>query len=508
MDESYPMRVMPNTKELPYALYRASQVRAFDRIAIEEFNIPGADLMERAGVQAYQFMRERWPDLSQIVVVCGMGNNGGDGYVIARLASQDGLSVRVLQLGDVSQLKGDARIMAETWTGLGHGIEPFGDLGNPDLIVDSLLGTGLERDITGAWASVVEQINRHPAQVFAIDIPSGLHSDTGRIMGCAIEAAATISFIGLKQGMFTGCGPDCCGEIVFSALEIPARIYARQLLASKRIDWRKLSPRITPRRRSSHKGNFGRLLVIAGNRGYPGAARLAAEAAARSGAGLVTLATHPDHAPSLNLGRPELMVRGISEIQALVPLLRQADALVLGPGLGRDAWAEMCYQAALDAMLPAVVDADGLNLLAEDPQQREHWILTPHPGEASRLLGCKTAGIENDRFAAAEAIQRRFGGVVILKGAGTLICDGGVQPIALCSDGNPGMATGGTGDLLSGILGALIAQGYSFRDAAELGVTLHAAAGDRAARKGEIGLLAGDLLAEMRPLLNRVATGA
>jgi NAD(P)H-hydrate epimerase len=507
MDESYPMRVMPRTGKLPYALYRAEQVRAFDRIAIEEFEIPGAELMERAGDRAYQMIKQRWPDLSEIVVVCGMGNNGGDGYVIARLASEDGLRVRVLQLGDARQLKGDARIMAESWIGLGHPIEPFEDLGNPDLIVDALLGTGLERDVTGSWASAVEQINRHPAPVFAIDIPSGLHADTGRIMGCAIEAAATISFIALKQGMFTGRGPDCCGEIAFDALAIPARIYARQILACRRIDWHKLSAFVTPRRRTAHKGDFGHLLLIAGNRGYPGAARLAAEAAARSGAGLVTLATHPEHAPSLNLGRPELMVRGVSQLQDLAPLLRRADALVVGPGLGRDGWAKVCYRAALDSSLPAVIDADGLNLLAEEPQPRKSWILTPHPGEAARLLGCDTDRIEGDRFAAVTAIQQRFGGTVILKGAGTLIYDGSEQPMALCSEGNPGMATGGMGDLLSGILGSFMAQGYDLRDVAELGVTLHAAAGDRAAAQGEIGLLASDLLPEVRPLLNGDAAG-
>lgn len=496
------MRVMPHTEELPYALYRARQVREFDRIAIEEYDIPGAELMERAGSGAYRFLKQRWPDLSEIVVVCGTGNNGGDGYVVARLASQAGLRVRVLQLGEAPQLKGDALIMAESWTALGHPIEPFEDLGNPDLIVDAVLGTGLERDVTGRWASAIEQINRHPAEVFAIDIPSGLHADTGRIMGCAIEAAATISFIGLKQGMFTGRGPDCCGEIIFDALGIPARVYAHQLLACKRIDWRKRCGLVTPRRRTAHKGDFGHLLVIAGDRGYSGAARLAAEAAARSGVGLVTLATHPDHAHCINLGRPELMVRGVSEVQEIEQLTQRADALVLGPGLGRNAWGEMCYRAALDTTLPVVIDADGLNWLAEWPQQRKNWILTPHPGEASRLLGNDTKRVEYDRFQAAEKIQQRFGGVVILKGAGTLICDGSTQPASLCSDGNPGMATGGCGDVLSGIIGAFMAQDYTNREAAEMGVCLHAAAGDRAAANGEIGLLAGDLLPEVRTLLN------
>ncbi len=502
------MRVMPQIAGLPYALYRANQVREFDRIAIEEFAIPGAQLMERAGSSAYQFMRQRWPELSEIVVVCGMGNNGGDGYVLARLASQAGLEVRVLQLGDARQLKGDALVMADSWTALGHQIEAFGDLagelGHPDLIVDAILGTGLERDVTGHWAAAIEQMNRHPADVLAVDIPSGLHADSGRIMGCAVEAAATISFIGLKQGMFTACGPDCCGEIRFDALDVPAKVYARQRLASKRIDWQKRSVLIGPRRRSAHKGDFGHLLVIAGNRGYSGAARLAAEAAARCGAGLVTLATHPDHAHCLNLGRPELMVRGVAEAPEIEQLMQHADALVVGPGLGRDAWGSMAFGIAADSGLPTLIDADGLYWLAREAQHGDQWILTPHPGEASRLLGCDIPSVERDRFAACQAIQKRYGGTVVLKGAGTLVTDGSDQPPALCSDGNPGMATGGSGDLLSGIIGAFMAQGYTLRDAAELGVCLHAAAGDSAALQGEIGLLASDLLPEIRPLLNKV----
>jgi NAD(P)H-hydrate epimerase len=497
------MRVMPQIEGLPYALYRASQVRELDRIAIEEFSIPGAELMERAGDRAYRFMHQRWPDLSEIVVVCGMGNNGGDGYVVARLASQAGLRVRIMQLGDAQRLKGDALVMAESWRALGQAIEPFGDLGHPDLIVDAILGTGLEREVVGDWASAIEQINRHRAEVLAIDIPSGLHADSGRIMGCAIEAAATISFIGLKQGMFTGRGPDCCGEIRFDALEVPAKVYARQLLACKRIDWRKRSNLVAPRKRSAHKGDFGHLLVVAGDRGYAGAARLAAEAAARSGAGLVTLATHPDHAHCLNLGRPELMVRGVTATREIEQLMQRANALVLGPGLGRDAWGSMAFGAASSSRLPTLIDADGLYWLAQEPRHGEQWILTPHPGEASRLLGCDTPTVEQDRFAACENIQKRYGGTVVLKGAGTLVSDGSTQPPALCSDGNPGMATGGSGDVLSGIIGAFIAQGYALREAAELGVCLHAAAGDRAAAEGEIGLLASDLLGEIRGLLNK-----
>lgn len=497
------MRLMPYTEELPYALYRAGQVRELDRIAIEEFAIPGAELMERAGSRAFQCMQDHWPDLSEVLVVCGMGNNGGDGYVIARLAREAGLQVRVLQLGDVHQLKGDALTMAKAWSSLGQNIEPFeGVTGKPGLIVDAILGTGLEREVVGRWASAIEQINRHQAPVFAVDIPSGLHADSGRVMGCAIEADVTISFIGLKQGMFTGRGPDCCGEVTFDALDVPARIYARQVVAARRIDWQKRSHLVSPRQRSAHKGDFGHLLVVAGDQGYSGAARLAAEAAARSGVGLVTLATHPDHAPFINQGRPELMVNGVTDREDLLRLQKRANCLVLGPGLGRSDWGQRVYRASLESSLPTVLDADALYWLAEYPMHRENWVLTPHPGEASRLLGCDTQMVQNDRFAACEELQLRFGGVVVLKGAGSLISEGAGHPPALCSDGNPGMATGGSGDVLSGIIGASIAQGYSLRDAAELGVCLHAAAGDRASIKGEIGLLASDLLPELRTLLN------
>ena len=497
------MRVLPMTDELPYALYTAAQVREFDRIAIEEFAIPGRDLMERAGSRAFQWMQERWPELNDIVVVCGVGNNGGDGFVVARMAKQAGLRVRVCILGDPAKLKGDARINADAWLEMGQQIESFKSVpGKPDLIVDAILGTGLEREVMDAWATAIDDLNRHQAPVFSLDIPSGLNSDTGRIMGTAIEASATISFIGLKQGMFTGQGPDCCGEIVFDALDLPARIYSRQLLSTRRIDWRKVSPQLLPRRRTAHKGDFGHLLVIGGGPGYPGAIRLAAEAAARTGAGLVTMATHKDHVATLNIGRPELMCRGVDDMEDLAPLIQQANAIVLGPGLGRSEWAERIYLAATGSGLPMVVDADGLNWLAKHPMRRDSRILTPHPGEAARLLGITTAEVQADRFSALDALQRRYGGDVVLKGAGTLIGAGIEHPPALCSEGNPGMATGGTGDLLAGIAGALIAQDYTEREAAELGVCLHAAAGDRAARAGEVGMLAGDLLPELRSLLN------
>jgi NAD(P)H-hydrate epimerase len=490
-------------------MYRAEQVREFDRCAIEEHGIPGAVLMERAGTAAYRMLRKRWPQARDITVLCGVGNNGGDGYVVALLARQEGLVTRVLQLGDPEKLHGDALTMLQRYRQAGGELLPFQGLPRKThVIVDAVLGTGLEREVTGDWAAALEAVNRHRAAVLAIDIPSGLHSDTGRILGTAVRAQATISFIGLKQGMFTGQGPDCCGEVEFSGLEVPATIYSREILASRRLDWRKQSDLLEPRPRSAHKGNFGHVLVLGGASGYTGAARMAAEAALRCGAGLVSLATHPEHAALMNLTRPELMCHGVAEACALDPLLERATAVAVGPGLGRSDWARELLSKVLASNLPLVVDADALNLLAGQGTRRDNWVLTPHPGEAGRLLGVTTADIEADRFTAAHNLWVAYGGTIVLKGAGTLICNGSRTPPAVCSDGNPGMASGGMGDLLTGLIAAFIAQKFEPEEAACMGVCLHAAAGDAAATdSGERGLLASDLLPWFRPLLNPEAGG-
>jgi NAD(P)H-hydrate epimerase len=494
---------MPSSDRLPYALYRAAQVRELDRTAIEDQGIPGTELMERAGRAAYRLLRERWPDARDIVVACGSGNNGGDGYVVARCARMDGLGVRVLQLGDPERMRGDALAMAKAFRDAGGAVEPFQLLPQgAELIVDSLLGTGLEREVVGEWAEAIGNINDHPATVLAIDIPSGLHSDLGRIMGAAVRAEATISFIGLKQGMFTGAGPDCCGEIWFDALHIPAVVYSREVLSARRLDHAKTSGLLGRRRRSANKGSFGHLLVVGGAPGYSGAARLAGEGALRTGAGLVTVATHPDHAAYLNLNRPELMCPAVAETGDLELFLQRATVVAVGPGLGQDAWAKGLFDRILETDLPLVVDADALNLLAKSPKKRDNWVLTPHPGEAARLLKVEIPEIQADRFSSVRRLQDRFGGVVVLKGAGTLVCGPSNKPSGVCDGGNPGMATAGTGDVLTGIVAALIAQGLSPEDAACAGVCLHASAGDAAAEGGERGLIASDLLAEIRPLIN------
>ena len=489
-------RSLPDNDRLPHALYRAAQVRALDRVAIEGHGIPGLTLMRRAGEAAFNLLRRRWPAAQRILVICGIGNNAGDGYVVAKLAHAAGLQASVVQLGDPGRLAGDALTCADAYRAAGGEIEGFEQLpARCDLIVDAVFGTGLEREVVGRWRDALEAVNTHRAPVLALDIPSGLHADSGAVMGVAVRAAATVSFIGLKRGLYTGQGPGCCGEIRFESLQVPAAIYASELLSARRIDWQQQAQRLAPRDGAAHKGDFGHLLVVGGERGLSGAARLAGEAGARAGAGLVSIATRVEHAAMLNLVRPELMVHGVEEPAALAPLLRRATVAAVGPGLGQGAWGRALLGQLLQTRLPLVVDADALNLLAQDPAQRDDWVLTPHPGEAARLLGCSTAEVQVDRFAAIEGLQRRYGGVVVLKGAGTLVWDGSTRPPAVCSDGNPGMASGGMGDLLTGLIAALIAQGFTPAEAAECGVCLHAAAADAAAGEGgERGLLASDLL--------------
>ena len=494
---------LPKIHQLPQALYRADQVRELDRLAIEKYQIPGQVLMERAGEAAWHLIGQRWPRAARLLVVAGTGNNAGDGFVVARLARQAGLAVTVIQLGDRDKLRGDARHHALKYAALAGAWQPFeGRLPPADLVVDALFGTGLERPVTGPWAEAVAAINRHSAPVLALDLPSGLQADTGAVLGTAVQAKATITFIALKQGMFTGEGPAYCGDILFDALEVPARLYGHLLVSARRVDWAQQRDRIQPRRATAHKGHFGHVLAIGGDHGMGGAARLAAEAALRTGAGLVSLATRPEHLAPVLATRPEIMAHGIDDPARLDPLLRRATHLAVGPGLGREAWGRALFEAALAAGRPLVVDADALHLLAEQPVQRDDWVLTPHPGEAARLLDTCVAEVQADRFAAAEAIRRRYGGVVILKGAGTLVVSGGDRRPAVCSDGNPGMASGGMGDLLTGVVAGWMAQGKAPAEAAELAVCLHAAAGDKAARAGRRGLLASDLLSHIRRLAN------
>ncbi len=493
--------------DLPTVLYRAAEVRELDRRAIEDRGVGASELMERAGAAAYSVLRRTWPNAGCVTVLCGSGNNGGDGFVIARLARADGLDVRLVVKPEPADLRGAARLAWDQAQAAGVEARSFSrpELDAADVIVDAMLGTGLDRKIEGTFADWIQAVNAASAPVLAVDIPSGLHADSGHVLGSAIEAALTVSFIGLKVGLFTGEGRACCGRIHFADLDIPAAVYAGIEPAARRVDYATLAAGLPPRRVTAHKGHFGHVLVVGGESGFAGAPRMAAEAAARVGSGLISIATRPEHAGYMAQQRPELMVHGVSKAAELSALLERASVVVVGPGLGQNNWGLSLLGAVLDSSLPLVVDADALNLLATDPVSRDNWILTPHPGEAGRLLNTTAQSIQIDRLAALAELGHRYGGVSVLKGSGTLIGpDDGIP--ALCTDGNPGMASGGMGDVLSGVLGGLLAQFYrrslSLQEIAELGVCLHAAAADEAAVAGERGLLATDLCGPLQRLAN------
>ncbi len=495
--------MIPPMTALPQNLYRAAQVKKLDQFAIENHNIPGATLMERAGQAAFDLLQQRWPKAARIAVLCGVGNNAGDGFVVARLAKNAGIDVAVFQVGDEINISGDALSANKMLSEAGVTVNPYkhSGLNNWDVIVDGLFGTGLSREVTGIWRSAIEAMNRSSQPVLSLDIPSGLQADTGHALGIAVKATATITFIGLKQGMLTGAGPFYCGELQFNDLAVPKDVYSDVAPAARRLDMQFASKRLAKRSRTAHKGHFGHVLIIGGNTGMSGAAKLAGEAAARVGAGLVSIATRKLHAAFLNMARPELMVHGVEVASEIKPLLDKATVVGIGPGLGQSEWAQELLACVLETELPVVMDADALNLISKEPVSRKNWILAPHPGEAARLINSSVEKIEADRFSSILEIQQRFGGVVVLKGKGSLVAADDFS-IDVCSAGNPGMASGGMGDVLTGIICGLLAQRLSMTDAAKVGVCIHSEAADQASCDGERGMLASDLMGPLRQLVN------
>ncbi len=485
-----------------HRVYTAAQTRQLDHIAIHDAGIPAYTLMSRAGQATFEHIRTHWPDARSLCVLCGTGNNGGDGYVIARLALQVGWQVTLISLADVSRLKEAAQQAHHDFSAASGQVQTFsGTLPPAAIMVDALLGTGLDRSVEGAYAAAIHLLNQQNAPVVAVDIPSGLHADTGQPCGCAVEATLTVTYIDLKIGLLTGKARDYGGTLQLASLDIPASVYAQVPTDMHLLGLHTLRQHLPPRRRSAHKGNAGHALLVGGAPGMSGAIRLAGEAALRAGSGLVSITTHPEHAPFLNLLRPELMVHAIDAATPLRTLLSHTDAIGIGPGMAQTTWSRKLLTLIQNAPQPKVLDADALNLLAKTRSQRDDWILTPHPGEAARLLACTTAEVEQDRVSAARRLQREYGGVIVLKGAGTLIAS--ANGIAVCNAGNPGMASGGMGDALTGIITALLAQGLSLEAAAHTGVWVHAHAADLAAANGERGLLASDLIAHLREAINQ-----
>jgi ADP-dependent NAD(P)H-hydrate dehydratase / NAD(P)H-hydrate epimerase len=487
-------------------LYQVSQIRELERLAIMEFGISETDMMQAAGKAAFAELRHRYPNVKHIQVFCGTGNNAGDGYVLATLARQQGLQVTVTQVGAADKFSAAAmaaRIAYQqlqgtltTWTPMTVVVG--------DLLVDALLGIGLTGQVRQPCWEAIAAINAANKPVVALDIPSGLHADTGQVLGIAVQACLSVTFIGVKIGLVTGDAADYCGELVCHDLALPGAVFAKVLPVAQGLDSAEtIQLTLVRRKRVCHKRDFGHVLVIGGGLGMPGAPQLAAHACLRVGAGLVTVATHPQHASYVSSRCPELMCYAVAEGEECLSLMAAATVIVLGPGLGQSSWAKGIYKTVLKhATVPVVLDADGLNLLAKEPTQRADWVLTPHPGEAARLLACDTATVQADRLACVQHLQANYGGNIVLKGAGTVVVTANGS-VSVCQAGNPGMASAGMGDLLSGVLGGLLAQGIPAVMSVPTGVYLHAHAADLAANAlGERGLLASDLLPWLQRLVN------
>lgn len=484
-------------------VYQAQQIRKLEQLAKERFHLSVAELMQRAGKAAFDFLRRRWPSGQRLAIFCGSGNNGGDGYVLAKLAQDEGLTVIILQVGKPDQLKGEARAAEDACLRANIPIYSVADglPGEVDVVVDAICGVGLCDALRDEVIAAIQLMENQSAPILAIDVPTGVIADTGEVLGPAVHATATITFAGFKLGLLTGKGIAYTGELVVDTLQLPAELFSMVLPVAERTCLDIYANYLSPRARDWHKGLSGHVLVIGGDDGMSGAVRLAAEAALRVGAGLVSIATRPEHAAAININRPEIMCHGVSDEKQLAPLLAKADVIILGPGLGCSSWAKMLWALAMKSELPLVVDADGLNILSETDCHNQKWVLTPHPGEAARLLHSTSELIQKDRLAAIKAICQQYGGICVLKGAGSLILSPQALP-AICDQGNPGMASAGMGDVLSGVIGGLMAQGIPLQEAAELGVCLHAAAGDAAARGGERGMIATDLMPYLRLLSN------
>ena len=491
------------------SLYTSAQCRELDRIAIVEHGIPGFELMLRAGRAAFDELATRWPRARSITVFCGKGNNAGDGYVIAGLARETGFDAQILQVG-AGHLKGDAALARQWAAERGATPEPADAAARGEVLVDALLGTGLQGPPREAFADAVSRINAGGRPVLAVDVPTGISGDTGAAPGAAVRADVTVSFIGAKLGLHTGPGLSLRGDLIHARLGVPQSVFDAVPgcpLLTFQPEW------LPPLGVNLYKHRAGHLVVVGGDFNMGGAPLMAAEAALRTGAGLVSVVTRAVHRPAILSRRPEIMVQDADDTEAVADLFRRATALVIGPGIGRGTWGENLFRAAVAVPGPMLIDADGLRWLAEldatvaapapaaAPEPAAALVVTPHAAEAAQLLGTAAAEVEADRPGSALKLAQTVGGVAVLKGAGT-VCAGEAL-LGVCGHGNPGMATAGMGDVLSGVIGSLLAQGMSTPRAATAGVCLHSLAADLAAgRRGRRGLVATDLFDTIAELLD------
>jgi len=485
---------------MSFPLFTVEQVRQMDRQAVHPPRLTGFDLMQRAGAVLFQQLKQMMSADDAIHIFCGAGNNAGDGYVLAKLLLESGQEPQVYTAFDVAKLKGDGLRAFNEYSDIGGVISTLPVALNEGIIVDALIGTGLSQPLGGVFLTVADLINQSGLTVLSVDVPSGLNADTGCASAGTVCANTTLSFIALKRGLFTADGSQYSGEVLLDDLSVEPEVLEEQTAQAQLLVFELMKKSLLPRAKNTHKGDYGHVLLLGGYCGFSGAIRLAGEAALRAGAGLVSIGTRHEHAAFINMTRPELMCHGVAAAAELDRLSARSDLLAVGPGLGETLWSKTLFDAALALNKPMVIDADGLNLLAKSPEKRDNWVLTPHPAEAARLLNCSTRDVQRDRFSAVKRLQQQYGGVVVLKGAGSLVYDGVL--ISVCTAGNPGMASGGMGDVLTGVISALMAQKYSLSEATKLAVMIHALAADRTAEDGEKGLLASDLMPAIRDIMN------
>jgi len=496
----------------------AAQMRELDRTTIEDIGIPGPVLMEIAGRGCAQAVEDLLGGAGHVLVVCGKGNNGGDGLVAARHLAGSGYRVDILLLAEPGQVSGDAALNLGILRRLNIPVQPVGESGQlpgsgrHDIIIDAILGTGLKSEVRGLYAQAIDWINGSGLPVVAVDVPSGISSDNGRVLGRAVRAAETVTFGELKPGLVFHPGAAHAGRIRIIDIGIPPGLLPEGPGGCWLLEDQDLLQHLRPRPADAHKGRFGHLLVLAGSADKPGAAGLCCRAAVHGGAGLVTLAAPPAVLQRVVSGPVEYMGVPVEQPSALLEACTGKQAVAIGPGLGTDGRAAELVQRVVEEIdLPLVVDADGLNNLAGKLElvagAEAERVLTPHPGEAARLLECSTADIQRDRLAAARRLAAASGAVVVLKGARTVVADP-EKTAWVVAAGNPGMASGGTGDVLTGVIGSLLAQGLSARDAACCGALWHGLAGDLAvARVGEQALAANLLIDALGPVLLRLQEG-
>ena len=498
------------TINIPKKVFSSQSIRNIEKSAIESLNGDDYLLMERAGVSAFEEALKSYPNTKNWQIICGVGNNAGDGIVMARLAIEHNLTVSVSTLSSPEEFEGSAlkaykklKEYKNCHSSVKLKISQWGGQidSNIDLIIDAIFGIGLNRNLNSFYKNTIKKINNTVIPIFSIDIPSGIHPDKGKVMGAAIRASTTITFIGNKLGFFDNEGMNHFGDLKLCDLGISETHFNDEKEILNILSDEFIHQTLPKRKKNSHKGEFGHIAIVGGGPGMHGAVCIAGEAALRSGAGKVSIFTHISHNSLIADSKPELIFHFFEEVDEIKPMLLDLDVIAIGPGLGVNKWAKNVFESIIDVDCPMIVDADALNILSKKPIKRENWILTPHPGEAGRLLCQSSKKIQQNRFYSLNDLIEKYNGVIVLKGHHTLIGSTDSVP-CVCVKGNPGMASAGMGDALTGIIASMIGQGVPLGIAAALGVEIHAKAGDIAATQGQRGLLAGDLIGQIRGCVN------